>query len=84
MAISPIRRLEAEDTAAVEAAAVRFAARHGLKIDEGDSAADQIEYYLMDDARLARLWTGCYCRALGERPSVRVTTGWGYIGMRCE
>ena len=85
MAISPIRRLETEDTAAVEKAAVRFAARHGLKIyDDDQSASDQLEYYLREDAKLALAWTGCYCRALGVSRSVRVTTGWGYIGLRCE
>lgn len=84
MSISPIRRFTDEDATAVESAAVRFAKRHGLKIYDDQTAVDQIDYYLLDDRRLARLWTGCYCRALGVPRSERVTTGWGYVGMRDE
>ena len=88
MAISVIRRADDDDLAAVRAAAVRFCQRHDIDYDEDDEsgAEDAIEYALARDvwgqtnARLRKLWTACYCRALRVPTDVRTTIAYGHVG----
>jgi len=87
--INTIRRLTDTDNARLEAAAVRFAARHGLGDITADatgsgSAAAYLDCHLSDDKRLARLWQAAFCRALGFKPCADLTIGWGYVGTRCK
>lgn len=90
--INTIRRLTDTDTARLEAAAIRFAARHGLgdvTADEHTTAHFNLETLIecdrdrnWGDKRLARLWQACFCRALGFKPDADLTIGWGYVGTR--
>lgn len=88
--INTIRRLTDTDTARIEAAAVRFAARHGIRLyDEEGPAKRQIEAHCQresdnDDWRLANLWQAAFCRALGFKPCADLTTAYGYVGTRCK
>jgi len=89
--INTIRRLTDTDNARLEAAAVRFAARHGFgdittDYTGEDSAAACLDCHIMasDDKRLARLWQAAFCRALGFKPCADLTIGWGYVGTRCQ
>ncbi len=91
--INTIRRVTETDTARIEAAALRFAARYGFRIDPGytgaRSAYEGMEAELRVDnqpetLRLRRLWQACFCRALGFKPSADLTIGWGYVGTRCN
>ncbi len=91
--INTIRKVTPLDTARLEAAAVRFAARHGFDIYDaetaaGESAAEQVHKHCdwqrdSDRPRLARLWQACFCRALGFKPSSDLTIAYGYVGTRC-
>ena len=91
--INTIRRLTDTDTARIEAAAVRFAARHGFRIDPEwtgmRSAYEGMECELSADnqpetMRLRRLWQAAFCRALGFKPCADLTVAWGYVGTRCN
>ena len=91
MTISTIRRYEEDDKARVKIAAEAFCSRHGISYDaeyDGQLAAENaIEHAIYtahpeDLARLRKLWTACYCRALRVPCDVRITTGYGYIGVR--
>jgi hypothetical protein len=87
MSISTIRRYTEEDQTRVQAAAIRFCERHGLGYDADSAAELSIDHALYDHhdrARLLKLWTACYCRALQVPCDVRITTGYGYIGRRCQ
>lgn len=88
MGISIIRKLDADDMARVTAAAERFCKRHEIKFDEYTPAEMSIDYAIdnahsASRARLRKLWTACYCRALRVPCDVRTTTGWGYVGTSC-
>lgn len=89
--INTIRRLTDTDTARIEAAAVRFAARHGLgDVSPDHTGMDSAAAYLDchvdggEDKRLARLWQAAFCRALGFKPCADLTTAYGYVGTRCK
>jgi hypothetical protein len=91
--LNPIRKLTDTDTARLEAAALRFAARHGFRIDPDWtgmwSAYEGMECELRADnqpatIRLRRLWRACFCRALGFKPSADLTINYGYVGTRCN
>jgi hypothetical protein len=90
MTISTIRRYTDDDKARVRAAAERFCQRHSINpdqfSDEETAAETAIDFALWsahpeDKARLRKLWTDCYCRALKVPYDVRTTTGNGYIGV---
>lgn len=82
MTISTIRRADAADYAAVEKAAERFNARHGItKAYDEQTAEEAVEFEAEHDARIKRLWQQCFCRALGEPYDRRLTIGYGYIGL---
>lgn len=80
--INTIRRITDTDTARLEAAAVRFAQRHGLRADSHEEL--ECELYSRGDSRLARLWQAAFCRALGYRPSADLTVAYGYVGTRAR
>ena len=89
--INTIRRLTETDTDRIEAAALRFAARHGLgdiapEHTGMDSAASYLDCHLHggDDKRMTRLWQAAFCRALGFRPCADLTIAFGYVGARCR
>ena len=89
--INTIRRLTDTDATRIEAAAERFAKRHGLgditaDATGMDSAAAYLDCHLWggDDKRLARLWQAAFCRALGYRPCADLTIAYGYVGTRCK
>lgn len=86
MAVNIIREFTAEDKARVEAAAVRFAARHGIHLypaGEGmGMAEEQLDAALASRRDLAKLWQAAFCRALRMRPSARITVAHGYVGER--
>jgi len=88
MTIATIRRYTEDDQARVREAAERFCKRHGIKFDPAyaDDAEASIDHAIWDahpedKARLRKLWTACYCRALQVPCDVRTTTGYGYIGV---
>lgn len=87
--MSIIRKLDDVDLARVTAAAERFCRRHGIKFDEYRPAEVSIDYAIdrahpAESARLRKMWTACYCRALRVPCDVYTTTGWGYVGTSCE
>lgn len=88
--INTIRRITETDTTRLEAAALRFAARHGLgDISPDHTGMDSASSYLDchlhgGDKRLARLWQAAFCRALGFKPCADLAVGWGYVGTRCK
>ena len=68
-------KVRAIDVDRLDVAARRFAARHGIMVDEwwvgeGIDAPDQVSHYVEElvewrgDKRLARLWRRCAIRAL--------------------
>jgi hypothetical protein len=90
MTISTIRRYDAEDAAKVNAAALRFCARHNIVANyEGESAEKSIESEIDlrrqmngdgSEPKLAAQWQRVFCRALGLPYDRRLTVGYGYIG----
>ena len=90
MTISTIRRADSDDLAAVRAAAIRFCDRHGIRYNSPDEAEQEIEFAMdaqspgYDQARIRKLWTACYCRALGLTTDVRTTIAYGHVGLRVE
>lgn len=87
--MSIIRKLDDVDLARVTAAAKRFCKRHGIRFDEYTPAETSIDHAIHsahpeDKARLRKMWTACYCRALRVPCDVRTTTGWGYVGRSCD
>jgi hypothetical protein len=84
--IATIRHYTEDDAARVKAAAVRFCTRHKIAFCGDDDAEPSIEMAIYnawpgDKARLRSQWAAVYCRALGVACSVRVTVGWGQIGL---
>ena len=90
MTVSIIRQATKQDDQAVERAALNFCRRHGITIDQGDSALLAVEYATSQDspgydqARHARLWVGCFCRALNVPRDRRVTMAYGQIGLSVD
>lgn len=94
--ISPIRRLTETDTTRINAAAVRFAARHDLGDISPDFTGQETawdglvtELYSRSgpsaaEKRLDRLWRAAFCRALGFKPCSDLTVVYGYVGTRCN
>ena len=84
-AIGTIRRFTETDAAALDAAALRFAKRHGLHLGAwGFTPRVHLEMELNHDnwqcKRLRRYWQACLCRALRVPISATITTGYGYVG----
>lgn len=91
-----LRKFTADDADRLDASALRFAKRHGINIDiehteytteDGmgylyppPSPWYQVQHEVEYNAHLRRLWQGCFCRALGYKPSMEITIGWGNIG----
>ena len=89
MAISVIRKADADDYASVRAAAEQFCERHRIVYydDAPDGAEDAIECEIAQerergDHRLRKLWTAVYCRALGRPVDRRLTIAYGHVGIR--
>ena len=86
MTLSIIRRYTKEDQARVKSTAERFCQRHAIAFEGSDITAEvAIDYWVYsshpeDKAYRRKIWAVCYCRALGMPTSVRITTGYGYIG----
>ncbi len=90
MSWSTIRRATEADSAAIEAAAQRFARRHNLDAGYGDTAAMAIDANIdclrqpgqLDGGAygrsLERLWRNCQRRALGEKNADGIA--YGYVG----
>ena len=87
MSLSVIRPYTDADKARVKATAERFCYRHGIAFgDQGETAETAIDYAIYsahpeDKAYLRKLWTGCFCRALGVSYDVRTSTDGSYIGL---
>ena len=85
--ISVIRKAEQADYDAVQAAAMRFCDRHGISYDSPGDAEYAIHYEMdpmsagHNQARIRKLWTACYCRALREPTDVRLTIAYGHVGI---
>lgn len=91
MAISTTRRATADDNAAVRAAAERFCQRHSIAYDAEFDAETAINYAIETsgpqggvNARLRKLWTACYCRALRVPCDVRTTMAYGHVGLHVD
>lgn len=89
MALSVIRSLITEDQERLNASALRFADRHGIKLDLEDlGAAEELYQHLSWDQggpscnrrELKRLWQACRCRALKVKVDASITTEHGYVG----
>ncbi|EMR0512918.1 hypothetical protein RY963_000922 [Stenotrophomonas maltophilia] len=83
MTISVIRPFSNEDAVAVEKAAARFCARHGIEQNANYSDAFlNVLVHLFDtsDTRLRHLWQGCFCRAVGLPYDRRLTVAYGHLG----
>jgi hypothetical protein len=93
MALSVIRRFDDTDAERLNAAALRFAARHRLSIDLEEHAnawqaldgclwcGDTGTYPRILD--LKRLWQACRCRALGVPVAADIAVAHGYVGRSC-
>ncbi|HCZ49107.1 MAG TPA: hypothetical protein DCZ11_08890 [Gammaproteobacteria bacterium] len=88
MGISIIRKATAEDEAAVRATAERFCRRHEIDFGTDWPAEEAIRYAIETggpqgdtDRRLKKLWTACYCRALGLPTRSYYGTAYGYVGI---
>ena len=83
---NPIRTASNDDIEKIEAAAARFASRHGIEVGDDDSAQEAVQIevgYRKDchnDRRLSDLWDRCFARAVGEKPSAGLDIAWGNIG----
>ena len=93
MTISITREASDSDYARVRAAAERFCSRHAIAYDANEpcGAEDAIDYEIDCGGhqggprpRLRKLWTACYCRALGVPVDVRTTIAWGYVGISVD
>lgn len=92
--LSIIRPLTADDAAALDASALRFAARHCLSIDTSysNSPAEALDAHLWAHdcsgwtrlPELRRLWQACRCRALGVPVSATIAVSYGYIGHKLD
>jgi hypothetical protein len=93
-ALSIIRPFAAEDEAALNDSARRFAERHCLKgLDWGlmDRPWESLDAELWsrgdncsDTAHLKRLWQACRCRALGVPVAADIAVAYGYVGRRAS
>jgi len=89
-AIGIIRAFTTDDDAALNAAAERFAARHGLTLGTDDKAWVELDQELWSCdtgtwprvTDLKRLWQACRCRALGVQVSAGIVVSYGYVGYR--
>ena len=91
MGLVTIRKLTSQDEKALELVAAKFCKRHGIDTSTWDTATEAIDYtigydsrFAYDAPRLARLWSRVMARTLRVRHSSRLTTGYGYVGLRCE
>ena len=87
MSLSVIRSLTTEDQERLNASALRFADRHGIKLDLEDlGAAEALDMHLSWFAEkegrreLKPLWQACRCRALKVKVDASITVGHGYVG----
>lgn len=94
MSISTIRRYDDEDAAKVNAAALRFCARHNIVANyDGESAEQSIDAEIellrqlecsRSEPKLATQWQRVFCRALGQPYNSRLTVGYGYVGISVQ
>jgi len=93
MGISIIRKFTDEDDERIEAAAKRFCEKRGIKPEiECDRWGEEtpnytlaVKYYLHATRYYVsyadiRAWRQAFARALRERESKDLTTGYGYVG----
>jgi hypothetical protein len=86
MPLSVIRQFTTEDKKRLDASALRFADRHGIKLDLDDlGPAEALGMYLsclesQQRKELRPLWQACRCRALCVKIDASITVGHGYVG----
>jgi hypothetical protein len=87
MSLSVIRRFTPEDQKRLDASALRFADRHGIKLNLDDlgplETLDMHLSWLAESegrSELKPLWQACRCRALRVKVDASITVGHGYVG----
>jgi len=86
MSLSVIRQFTTKDEKRLHASALRFADRHGIKLDLEDlGPAEALDLHLLwlesqQRSELKPLWQSCRCRALRVKVDASVTVGYGYVG----
>jgi hypothetical protein len=86
MPLSVIRQFTTEDQKRLDASALRFADRHGIKLDLEDlGPAEALDMHLswlesQQRSELKPLWQACRCRALCVKVDASITVGHGYVG----
>lgn len=80
-----IRVMRSDDRDKVQASAVRFAKRHGVTVQEHQTAWSAVEEFAnfqedfyQDGGYCRRLWERCFARAVGIKNATGVA--WGTIG----
>jgi len=88
-AIGTIRQFTADDDAALTAAALRFAERHGLSLELDERPWQALRHKLWarpttwsDTKQLRRLCQACLCRALRVPVQANITVAYGHVGYR--
>ena len=86
MGINVIKKLSDDDMARINAAAVRFAKRHNIRLGNLNDARFEVEcateadIHDRNDPTLSRLWSRCMCRAANIDVRNNAVIGWGHIG----
>jgi hypothetical protein len=86
MSLSVIRRFTTDDQKRLDASALRFADRHGIKLGLDDlGPAEALDMHLswltsQQRSELKPLWQACRCRALCVKVNASITVGHGYVG----
>jgi hypothetical protein len=86
MPLSLIRQFTTEDQKRLDASALRFADRHGIKLDLEDMGpAEALDMHVswedtQQRSELRPLWQACRCRALRVNVDASITVGCGYVG----
>jgi hypothetical protein len=89
MSLSVIRQFTTEDQKRLDTSALRFADRHGIKLDLEDlGPAEALDMHLsclswfesQQRSELKPLWQACRCRALRVKVDASITVGYGYVG----
>ena len=86
MSLSVIRQFTTEDQKRLDTSALRFADRHGIKLDLEDMGpAEALDMHVswedtQQRSELRPLWQACRCRALRVNVDASITVGCGYVG----
>jgi hypothetical protein len=86
MSLSVIRRFTTTDQERLDASALRFADRHGIRLDLEDlGPAKALDMHVSRSKSLGitewqPLWQACRCRALRVKVDASITVGHGYVG----